>query len=336
MIRTGYFIVLALCGIVAAYALCLVPPHQDVFARTPPTALIDLDEAPPATIATLKLRHYRQMGPVAVGIFGNSRVLMLGHAALGLKQETFFNLALSSESFFGAIALIRKLENEATLPNTLVIGLDNFILQRNNSPFWPPLSERIGETWRILGEEIQSPSMSARSVLRVLWRAYLIETIRFKMTVHPTLALAGAEHLLGIDTVEPASDETGGYRRDGSHQMSSVRTPKIVAPLLSDARIDLRRLRAGLEYLGQLVQQGKTVYIFETPLHPDVLPVLLPPRRSYVQDMKHLWHEDCRRLGLKCVDAPLIADAVESPWADASHPPEKPWGAFIANHLQVR
>ena len=134
------FVVAAVCGL---YSVALTLPSEDPFVRKDTLHPIDLSVMASPTVAALNLRHAQNHTSFALGLFGNSRVLMISAEALDRTPERFFNFALSSESLSGSVALATRLETMGRLPNTLVFGLDNLHLQRDNVPIWPSFSGRM-------------------------------------------------------------------------------------------------------------------------------------------------------------------------------------------------
>ncbi len=282
------------------------------------------------TVAALKLRHASNHAPFELGFFGNSRVLMIGASAIERTPGQFFNFALSSESLSGSVMLVKHLATMNRLPKTIVLGLDNLHLQRDNVPIWPALRARVKYAWKRLQRAIYdgAPITAARRTWRFFWG----EAARFDSIFGPTLVQAGAARMIKNTTPPTAASGTGGYRIDGS-QAHTARAPNTPQIERTTSRLDLALFRQNIEELGAVAARGHDIIIVETPLHPDSQRRLETSIPTYVQKSRNLWHEVCKANGLHCVDAPLIADDPNDPWYDPTHAPAKPWAAFIVKSI---
>jgi hypothetical protein len=201
-------------------------------------------------------------------------------------------------------------------------------------PIWPPFSQRIDHAVDGILRAFAEADDPAWTAARRLWRALWGETVRFNMVFSPQLLVHGIARLLQIDDPLPAAaPDRGGYRVDGSRRQDTTNHQNFGIIPQTNSEMDIARLRDHMSVLGDLARQGHKIYLFETPLHPETAQKLETLEKPYVRKLRAIWHEDCARWNLTCIDAPLLDDAAATFWRDASHPPEQPWAAFINTTL---
>lgn len=334
MINIRSFLILIAAGLIIIYTICEIPPNEDPFADKSSPKITDIQYTSPPAVADMKRRHTESHGPFSVGVFGNSRVLMLGSEALALPNTRYFNYALSSESLSGSLILIKDMAQQSRLPKTILIGIDHFYLQRDNMPIWPPFAQRIDHAIYGIRRALAATDYSVRTAARRLWRALWGETVRFKMVFNPQLLVHGIDRILQIDKPMPeAAPDQGGYRADGSRRQDTTISQNFGIIPQTNSEMDIAQLRDHLSALGDLAQQGYRIYLFETPLHPETAQKIETLENTYVRMARAIWHQDCARWNLTCIDAPLLDDTTAVLWRDASHPPEQPWAAFVKTTL---
>ncbi|MBO6949695.1 MAG: hypothetical protein JJ855_17075 [Rhodospirillales bacterium] len=333
MVRIPLLIGLVIGGIAGLYAMALTLPGKDIFDTASPSQLMDPGPTAPSIAGHMKLRHARNRPAFDVGVFGNSRVLMLGAESMGFKTGRYFNFAIASDSFYGGVLAARTLAENGKLPRTLVFGLDNLNLQRDNNPSWPYIWHRIQWAGERIVDAVSDPGVSWAWLARRVWRSVWSEVIYFKQTFGPTMVKAGFLRLIGADAALEGSAENRNFRADGS-VFNPGRDPNIGPMARPSARMDMILFLDELDRIGRFKEPGTRVFIFETPLYPEVQRQLETDPPAYVNEVRERWHEKCRALGFACIDAPLIeGDGADGRWYDVSHAPEKPWARFIKMHM---
>tara|TARA_R110001599_G_scaffold49471_1_gene141388 strand:+ start:196 stop:1215 length:1020 start_codon:yes stop_codon:yes gene_type:complete len=330
MIKVSVFICFVVAAVCSLYGVALTPPGKNPFTGKDSLQLIDLSVMASPTVACLKLRHADDHAPFALGLFGNSRILMISARAVDRSPEQFFNFALSSESLSGSVLLAERLETMGRLPKTLVFGLDNLHLQRDNVPIWPSFWTRITHAANMALSALADGAVITAT--RRTWRFLWGEAVRFDSIFGPTLLQAGVARIINDTALASATLGTGGYRSDGSqaHTTRAAITPAIGH---TTSRLDLALFRQNLETLGALAAAGHNVILIETPIYPDSQRQMNETLPDYVRASRIVWHDTCRSFGLNCIDAPLIADTPSDPWYDSTHAPARPWAQFIAKAI---
>ncbi len=335
MISIRVFLGVILCGIILICFISETPPNHDPFADKSAIALVDIPYTTAPAINALKLRHVIKHEPYKLGMFGNSRVLMVGNQAMGVSNEQYFNFAISSESFSGSVLLIKQMADQLLLPQHVVVGIDHFYLQRDNVPIWPNFLGRLTYSVHGILRGLHNAEKPLTTAARRAWRFVWGETVRLGMLFDPQLLFFGLARTLHIEEPLPrvASSE-GGYRPDGSRSPGQKFADEIHIIQPTNSKIDVDQLRHNLSVLGELAQQGYTFFIVETPLHPTTAQKLGTLETQYMKSTRDIWHQECIRWALNCMNAPAdIGDGTADRWYDESHPPEKPWAAFIKSFL---
>ncbi len=85
-----------------------------------------IDHLPIYDVAETKVAHARAVPPFTVGLFGNSRVIQVGVAALATDAGGAFNFAVPGTGFRQSVALLEVLVSGGRAPRIAVISLDSF------------------------------------------------------------------------------------------------------------------------------------------------------------------------------------------------------------------
>lgn len=94
--RPKVVVVVALLALLAVLGLPTAMLAPDPFSTIDRERMSRFDALPLGDIAAIKLRHARH-SQVAIGLFGNSRAVMVGAFDLGLAPDRFFNFALPNQ-----------------------------------------------------------------------------------------------------------------------------------------------------------------------------------------------------------------------------------------------
>lgn len=331
MINIPTFVGIVVASILGLYLIVLTPPAEDPFVVKSKLHALDLGPITQPAMATIKVRHALTQKSFHIGLFGNSRMLMVGAEALGQSSVDVFNFALSSESLDGSVMMVDNLSTLSRLPKIIVIGLDNLHLQRDNVPIWPSLKARLSHALDGIVESLKNSK--AVTSLRRSWRFVWGEKVRFDMVFDPTLVRIGIARVLTVVPFKVAAPGNLGYRSDGS-QEALVRSATIEQHGRTSSRLDIANLNRNLKRLGTYVAEGHTVIIVETPLYPTHQQALDVSEPDYVLHARNEWHKTCLNMDLHCVDAPMIPDALNALWFDSTHPPEIPWAEAIATAIE--
>ena len=330
MIKVSAFIIIVIAAVCGLYSVALTTPDEDPFSEKNIPGVISSRKMASPTVAALKVLHAADHAPFALGVFGNSRMLMLSASAIGRAPEQVFNFALSSESLSGSVLLATRLQTMDRLPKTLIFGLDNLHLQRDNVPIWPPFWLRTTHAAKTVLSALADGAVVTAA--RRTWRFFWGETVRFDSIFGPTLVQAGAIRMIRDTQFTPAAPDTGGFRKDGSqaHTARARKTPPIDR---TSSRLDLALFRQNLEALGAFAAAGHTVIVIETPIYPESQRRMNADVPDYVQASRAVWRDSCQAFRLHCTDAPQIEDTENNPWYDSTHPPAAPWATFVANTI---
>ena len=109
---------------------------------------LDLDAHSSRFLAQHKIAHLVQSTPYDIVLFGNSRSVQVGAANLGTRSCSFFNAAIPGQSFRNSVAMVERLANLGHTFDTVMIGLDNFLIQFAGNATAVPFQDRIMITIR--------------------------------------------------------------------------------------------------------------------------------------------------------------------------------------------
>lgn len=333
MIKIKLFIPLVLLGLLGLYVISLTPPPTDPFLDKSNTYLIDPGPITPTISAHIKLAHAESQSRFKIGIFGNSRVLMIGADAFEYPKHSFFNFSISSESIHGTAIMLDRLYVLNKLPEITVIGLDNLNLQRDNTPISPFFWDRIKWITHNTLFALTKGQAPIRTIMRRIWRFAILEMIRLKVIFGPEMAQAGLYRLMKMEIPNYGALASSGFRPDGSFR-NKGRQAKINPIPQPSSLIDQLLLSETLQQINKTTKGNSQVFIFETPIYPDSHLILNSDPLAHVIKTRKLWHQKCSEFKFICMDAPLIRGDTNNHWYDATHAPEGPWATFISEQLK--
>jgi len=269
-------------------------------------------------------------GAVRVGLFGNSRSVMVSHDDLGLPDGTFFNFSLPGGSFRQSIMFLEALEHADALPRRVLVSLDHLSLGFYGTADYPGAATRWGRAagdvmamWRATGSPVPSLKAAADHLF-FEWRKI---TELFSMArLRARLAFAG---LLPAGAAPAAGGQP--VRTDGSR----IEPPATGGPLESPPAATMQfttpvYLARDLDRLAALARRtGAEIIVYESPLAPNFShrnPVAAQPER-----LRAIVAQRCTELALRCVLNPSLPGTPDaSPaWPDCCHAPAGVLGEYL-------
>lgn len=290
-----------------------------LFVRLAPlsTAVLDdghrrwiLDILPSDEIAALKIRHAEMVPAYDVGLFGNSRILMIGARELGLGNRRVFNFAVPGQSIQQSIRLLEELRARGKLPKIALISMDHVELGLQGGAAVYP-----GPPWRWL---------QALSDLRIVWsrdgwRAAAVQIVN-------TLAAEGRELAITfnrsfvqtkVEALVDSTKATSRYRPDGSRIETPPAGPVVIGRLSRRAE-HYPELEHDLNRLRTIQQDGVRIVIYESPIAPQLVQDGEQQLSSNARDVRRRFHAACKSMQLECYGPPLL-NSME--WFDRDHAP---------------
>jgi len=285
-----------------------------------------------------KIEHARHLPRFDVGLFGNSRILMVSARSMGREPDRVFNFGVGGQSFRHSIYMAEQLAAFGKLPKTIIISFDHVAL--DYAGLW------------IEYHDVASSMIGFFRDIRGLFRSPDARKSDFNTLVHtlPRRTAARMGHIFNLDRLgnklqlfrrayfdRPTSPATYDWRQDGSRQPSS----KAKTRMDPSSEVDPGMLSTDLRYplleddLNRLVEAGRRagskVIIYESPLNPALSSEIEAGLDALAHDMRRRLFATCRKISLICFRAPkLPLNRGEAFWADLTHPPAEFIGAWIS------
>jgi hypothetical protein len=325
MIRLGvFFTVLAISSLLLV-AVRDLPRDVDAFTADQQQRRKVLSLLPAGDAIEVKLAHAQKAERYQVGLFGNSRALMVDSASLG-RPESFFNFAITGVTFATILAMLERLEAMGKLPAVALISFDHPLIAH---PPYPAPDTSLLRRWR-------------RYLLDFAW-AVRSDDVDWR-TIQANLAeQAGAEwsRLRGIFSFEQLRlvmayrfptripvIEVAPYRQDGSRpeQLPEGGSRTDMALRASPY---LMALELHMQHLAQIAERNRMrVVLYRSPVHPAVL--ASAPANAAAQALEMQFRTACQRLVLDCRGVPDMGNPAEPPyWPDGNHAPAARLGAYL-------
>lgn len=284
--------------------------------------------------AVAKMTHAATHERYDVGLFGNSRIWMVGREHIGLDRSVF-NFAVPGQSFRQSVLLLKELASFGKVPHTVVISFDHVSLQLPEDPVFPVFPrrwyERAREFLYILNNEeggLKKGLVFAYN--NAFWEYDLLEQALSYQYLWPKAMLLLAD-VIGLDEAGTGyRDRQGRFLRpDGSRlQPEAVKRDIVVQQEALSAFVllehDLRALKTVKD------QSGARVIIYESPIHPEVADRVERNLGEIPLGIRATLRAKCAAYGFECHDFPRLVPHENGPyWEDFSHAPSAHLGEWI-------
>ena len=335
--RTLGFVVALVLLHLSLFGLHMAPAVLDPFDRLSNTEVLAAFGALPLRGHALAKYHHALNGPpYAVGVFGNSRTVMLGHQDLDLKAGDMFNFSVGGSSFMQTVALLEELAKAGKAPGVSIISLDNPEMQYFGYSYFPgPLRSvsKITEDARLLYARSDGSSHSIINAIKIL-----INTIHFTLAQTKELWSFDAakryfNYLYASGAGTKARTNPPEYKLDGSRWTKPVLvrhnlkfTPeKRLTPMMNNY------LENAIIRLSRLVHEyGLNIVVYESPIAPESARVYREAASPFAQATKARMFAMCEKQGLDCRSAIVITAPEGGPyWSDCCHAPAGQLGNYI-------
>jgi hypothetical protein len=317
------FLVSCSGAFIAALAVLLiiraVPLPSSVLINTVHGGAVD--RLPPDEITALKVRVARERPRFDVGLFGNSRVLMVGADELNAGREQTFNFAIGGHSVRQSIRLLGELALIGKAPRLALISMDHPELGLpGGSGVYPPPPRR----WYLRAIDITNVrrEWGWKAAGVALANSIAIEYSTFALTFNRVYVQNKISALW-----EPSSIR-GAYRPDGSRVESQptrhteLELPRPRADFYPELESDFSRIAA-------MRRDGVRVIVYESPLEPTILDQVESRLSANARDVRRRFLTVCERFGLECYTSPRL---IGGHWSDATHAPAQ----LLADWLRKR
>ncbi len=293
----------------AALVLLRMLPLPEEVLQDPQRRWI-LGQLPSDEWVDLKLRHARSNQPYDIGLFGNSRILMVGADELGLNNRRVFNFAIGGQSVRQSIRLLEELHASGKAPAIALISMDHVELGLPGGPGVtprPPLRWLTGaaDVWIAWRRE------GLRSAIIQTINSGAAEGAGMAMTFNHVFLLSKLRALAGV------AGPSMNFRADGSQEQVVPAGPVTLGPL--PRRADTYpQLESDFARLAAIRDSGVSIVVYESPVAPSLGGAADRELSSNARDVRRRFHEACAQHRLVCHGPPVLAD---TPWFDRDHAP---------------
>jgi hypothetical protein len=278
-----------------------------------------LDQLPAGELAFVKMSYANEAGRFDVGLFGNSRIVMVGTESMSLPGARIFNFGVPGQSIRQSVRLIGELRAIDKLPATIVIAMDHVELGLPGGDGVFPSAIR---RWWMIGVEAWKLSRS------IGWRATLVQ-------IHN--AVSNERHMAAVafnpvyifnklKALTAIKGQNAAYRLDGSRdegERGEFSAAQIEIPRRADR---YPQLEYDLETLGALRREGFRVIIFESPLVPSLLGRIELALSEHAQNVRQRLRVACDSLKIECYGPPLLTGPG---WVERDHAPASLLGTWL-------
>jgi hypothetical protein len=336
----GFFVVL-LSFHAALLTLYFFPIRYDPFQEGANGSVVSsYGNLPIDGLLRIKYEHALSNPRYSVGVFGNSRIVMIGHNDVGLQEDEFFNFGIGGTSFLQSVTLLEELAKEGKAPDVSIISLDHPEMQFFNYPYWPGPLHRLSiitDTLRLSNGNVPSQE-SALEFLKSLKNMIKVAWGQIKQIWNFDAAQRYFKFMLL--QIWPDYSEYGAkpYASDGS-------TP--IKPLLEYHKNEFtektplsemsnRYLEESVKSLGRLKKAyGLTVIVYESPIEPKIASRLKAISGPYAKETQNRILSTCVEVELDCRKAPSLVAPKGGPyWHDCCHAPAGQLGRYIGSLIE--
>lgn len=267
-----------------------------------------------------------------IGVFGNSRSVMLSAEHLDLEnRKTFFNFSVGGTSFLQSVRSIEYFADKKLLPKNIIVSFDNRHLQFDGFVYWPNPSTDLFKFLADLNICFSSPEGSLKRCAKTA--IYYLYFASKHFAKHWSIEHYQAYfNYLRKNRTQPTSKE---HRRlDGSIvQNAGFRDNEKyfeVPDEMSSIAIDYQVL--AMESLVQIAKrERKKIFIFESPISPKYQRFLLDFQQDHANILWDKIAQKCDGIFVYCFENEM---ETEEAWPDCCHAPAQPWADYIVSRLE--
>lgn len=276
-------------------------------------------------IAALKLWQAEKEPRYDIGLFGNSRILMVGADELGLGNRRVFNFAIGGQSIRQSIRLLEELRARGKAPAIAVVSMDYVELGLPGG-----LGVSPGPPWRWLEEAADVWIAWKREGLR----SAVVQIINIGSAEEQQMAIT-FNHFFVLSKLRALAGSAGppaSFRPDGSQKEVIPAGPVTISPL--PRRADTYpQLESDFARLAAIRDAGTRVLVYESPVAPQLMSVNDRGLSANARAVRYRFHEACARFQLECHGPPsLTAQA----WFNRDHPRAALLAAWLRPLIEQR
>ncbi len=289
-----------------------------------PASIIDdplrrgmLEVLPSDEVAAIKLRYADRHTRYDIGLFGNSRILMIGSDELKVDRR-MFNFAVPGQSVRQSILLLEALRGLGKAPALAVISMDYVELGLpGGAGVYPGPPARwfgyIVDAW------IAWEKSGVRGPAASIFNAAANEGSQITLTFNHTYILTKLRAVLGL------GEPTGDFRSDGSRKEIVPSRPTDLGRLPQRAD-DYPQLESDFARLAAVRDSGTRVLVYESPVAPPHMNLNDSSLSAKARAVRRRFHAACEVFRLECHGPPLLT---QNAWFDRDHAPAAALAAWL-------
>jgi hypothetical protein len=276
-----------------------------------------IDALPSDEIAALKVRQAEQHARYDIGLFGNSRILMICTDELHLGDRSVYNFAVPGQSVRQSIRLLDQLSSRHKTPRTAVISMDYIELGLpGGSGIYPSVPTRwlneLADAW--IAWQRQGPNAAAVALIN----AADLEGQEMALTFNHLYLVTKLRALAG-NTDAPAA-----YRGDGSRK-EVIPTPPPTLGRMPQRGDSYPEIESDFARLAAIRDSGTRVIVYESPVAPQFSGTE-DHLSANARTVRQRFHDACARFLLKCMGPPALTAQA---WFDRDHAPAALLAAWL-------
>ena len=162
-------------GVLSFLLVCInyIPVPYDIFVITDDNIRSLIDQLPIEQKASLKVAHALHTSRYDIGLFGNSRIEMIGQQHIGEQHGQLFNFSLSQSSFRQSVKLLKKLADQNRAPRISIICLDHVGLDMHKGDgVYPIFPYRLLLRAKEISYLARSDSISKTNLVQLIYSTF--------------------------------------------------------------------------------------------------------------------------------------------------------------------
>ena len=315
----GLFLFLICCN--------TLPLSYDIFARDDLRNLITF--LPQDQRAALTVKHAIDSLRYDIGLFGNSRIEMIGQKHIGEQYGHLFNFAIPKSSFRQSIRLIEELFRNNKAPRICIISLDHLGLNSGTQKrgAFPGFPTRIIQKTSEMLAETQQNKLGVIDVCKYAYWIIVNEVRMIYCKININLLIVRLQLYLPAFSIGTFNDAQP-YRQDGSFVQLLPPVEGVPPANTYNGTESYPLLKYDFKILGKLVHEGIRVIVYESPLSATVRQAVENGMRQSSRSLRKDIIDASKENGVEFYGSPVF-DNDSLTWPDTTHPPAQLLGGWL-------
>ena len=281
--------------------------------------------------------------PYNIGIFGNSRSVMVSGSDINLTTSEFFNFSVGGTSFIQSVTLLEELAKQGVAPKTAIISIDHPELQFIEFLYFPePILRPIeyaNDFLTVLRSDEGTHKQRQSDAVKVVDWAQKRSWARFRENWNVDTLSRRIGYFYKASFDQKNNDNNSTYRIDGSREQILPERQVSFAgfkPGSSAFRAHNRYIFIGLKRLAVLMRRNNIrIVVYESPLAPEIIQFRAENVSPQALESRRWFSTGCHDSTVECISAPQLPSIPNFYWPDCCHPPAKILGKFLERFVHA-